>query len=126
MNPSIRRGLEVLLLLVGFPLAGQTPAAQHAHDDECRQQYHHCDQRIEGVGSYVVVDRVDVVAGYVAEGHPGPHPQGGADSVEEDETSPVHAADAGDDSVRLAQALDEPRNHDDLAAVPVEKNLSPV
>jgi len=38
----------------------------------------------------------------------------------------VHTADAGDDSVRLAQALDEPRNDNDLAAVPVEKNLSPV
>ena len=95
-------------------------------DDERHDQHHHCDQRIVGVGGDVVVDRVDVAAGRIADGHPGPHPQSGTDGVEEEETPPVHTADAGDDSVRLAQALDEPRNDNDLAAVPVEKNLSPV
>src|SRR5271155_266015 len=99
-------------------------APQDMADDERHYQYHHCDQRVVGVGGDVVVDRVDVVAGHIADGHPGSDPQSGTDDVEEDETAPVHAADAGDDPVRLAQALDEPCNHDDLAAVPVEKDLS--
>jgi hypothetical protein len=126
MNPSAGLGLAVLLRLAGSPLGCPTAAPQDVPDDERRDQYHHRDQRVVGVGGDVVVDRVDVIAGRIADGHPGPHPQRGTDGVEEQETPPVHTADAGDDSVRLAQALDEPRNHDDLAAVPVEKNLSPV
>jgi len=33
----------------------------------------------------------------------------------------VHAADAGDDSVRLAQAFNEPRDHNDPRAVVIEE-----
>jgi hypothetical protein len=70
-----------------------------------------------------VVDRGDVVSGEVAEADPGPHPQGGADGVEDEETQPVHAGDTGDDPVRLAQALNEARERDDYGAAPVEEVL---
>src|SRR6478752_4280792 len=59
----------------------------------------------------------------VAEAHPRPHPQGGAERVEHQETPPPHAADTGDESVDLPEYLDEARDRDDPAAVPFEEGL---
>jgi hypothetical protein len=126
MNLRTGYGLGFLLWLAGRPVLGPAATAQDVPEDERHDQYRQRDQHVVGVRGDVVVDRVDVAAGRIADGHPGSHPQSGTDGVEEDKTPPVHAADAGDDSVRLAQSLDEPRNHDDLATVPVEKDLSPV
>ena len=63
-----------------------------------------------------MVDGGDVVSGEVADGDPGPHPQRRADGVENDEPQPVHAGDAGDNPVRLAQTLGESRERNDDAA----------
>jgi len=122
MNLRASYGLGLLLWLVASPMLGPA-AAQDVPEDERHDQYHQRDQHIQGVLGDVVVDRIDVIAGQVAEAYPGPHPQGRANGVEDQETPPVHAADAGDDAVRLAQALDEPRQHDDLAAVVREEAL---
>ena len=91
--------------------------------DIADEQHRQRDEHVVGVEIYVVVDRGDVVAGEVAEADPGPHPQSGAEGVEGEETQPVHAGDAGDDPVRLAQALDEARERDDYGAAPVEELL---
>jgi hypothetical protein len=71
-----------------------------------------------------VVNGGDVVSGEVADGDPGPYPQRRADGVEKREPQPVHAGDAGDDPVRLAQALDEARERDHDGAAAVEEGLS--
>jgi hypothetical protein len=62
-------------------------------------------------------------SGQVAEADPGPDPQSGTYGVENKETQPVHAGDAGDYPVRLAQALDEARERNDYGAAPVEEGL---
>jgi formiminotetrahydrofolate cyclodeaminase len=77
-------------------------AAQQMAGDESEYDHHGHDQRVVGVAGDVTVNRVDVAAGQVADTDPGPHPQRGAERVEDEETQPAHAADAGDDPVRLA------------------------
>src|SRR3954447_7715720 len=74
----------------------------------------------------VARDRLDVVAGEVTERGPDGDPERGAQRVEEQEPRPVHAGDSRDDAVELTQTLDETRDHDDLAAMPVEELLAPV
>src|SRR3984957_10524095 len=125
LNLRILLGPRIFLSLVlrGNRRSGAAATAQDMPDDERDDRDDHRDQHVQRVLGDVVVDRVDVIAGQVAEAHPGPDPQSRAECVEAQETPPVHAGDAGDDSVRLAQALDEPRDHDDLAAVPLEEAL---
>jgi len=121
MNTSTAGGFGVLPRLLCCPVGCPAATAHDVPDDERQEQYRQRDQRVQGVLRDVVVDRADVVAGQVAEAHPGPHPQSGAECVEDQETPPVHAADAGDDSVGLAQALNEPRDHNNPRAVVIEE-----
>src|SRR5260370_29516509 len=65
----------------------------------------------------------DVVASEVAERGPGADPQHGAERVEGHETQPVHLGQPSDDSVRLAQTLDEAGDDHDLAAKAGEESL---
>src|SRR5436305_15174312 len=62
-----------------------------------------------------------MAAGEVADAGPHQDPERGTDRVEDEKSRPLHAGRAGDDSVGLAQALDEACDDDDLAAVTVEE-----
>src|SRR3954447_20412521 len=87
---------------------------------------HEDDARTDGEVGEVTLDRLDVVARDVTERGPEGDPQGRAQRVEQHEACPVHPGDAGDDAVELAQTFDEARDHDDLAAVPIEELLRAV
>jgi len=57
----------------------------------------------------------------------GPHadPERRADRVQRQEPGKAHPGHAGDDPVGLAQHVEEPRDGDDLSAVPGEERLGP-
>ena len=99
------------------------PVPAHPDADPGRDHDRRHDRRVQRVPRNVVVDRGDVLAREIPCAHPRPDPQCGAKRVEGQELEPFHLRDAGDEPVRLPESLDEPRHHDDLAAVPVEEAL---
>ena len=109
--------------LPGHDQSEPSAAPPEAPDDIAHDQHRQRDERVVRVQRYVVVNRADVVSSDVTEADPGPYPQRGADGIEDEKTQPVHAGDAGDDPVRLAQALDEARERDDDSAAAVEEAL---
>ena len=92
-------------------------AARDVREHECAES----DRKVGAIASGVAVDRVDVAAGEVANAGPHRDPQCRADRVADQEFRPAHARGAGDNAVGLAQALNEPRDDDDLAAMAVEE-----
>ena len=115
--------LGCLIRLAGRGRGRGRAAPSAAPDDVPNDQHHQRGEHVVRVQRDVVVDGGDVVAGEVADGDPGPHPQRRADGVENKEAQPVHAGDAGDDPVRLAQTLDEARERNDDSAAAVEEVL---
>src|SRR4029077_8910277 len=93
------------------------PGMSHAAVDH---NYDNDDERPDGVPLVPlegVVDLDDVLAGEVSERAPGSHPQHRAQRVVAQEFQPVHAKDACEEPVDLAQAIDEAGDRDDLAAI---------
>ncbi len=70
----------------GCGLFASPAAAQQMAGDESEYDHPGHDQRVIGVAGDVAVDRVDVAAGQVADADPGPHPQRGAERVEDEKT----------------------------------------
>ena len=93
----------------------------HAPRDQGEDQHSDHDPEDRLVPRGGRVDAVDVAAREVADRDPDCDPQRRPERVERHELRPVHAGDPGDDPVGLAQPLDEPGDHDHLAAVAVEE-----
>ena len=93
----------------------------HAPPDVHNHQDNDHDRQIRVVARGWTVNRVDMAAREVADAGPHQHPECGAECIEDEKPRPAHAGRPGDDAVRLTQALDEPRDHDDLATVTVKE-----
>src|SRR5215471_8212875 len=102
-----------------WPRAALQEVAHDQHGDQQGQG----DQRDQRVARDLPVDDGDVVAGEVADAGPGSHPQDGAERGQGHEPGEPHLGGACYDPGRLAQPLDEPRDHDDHAAAVVEESL---
>src|SRR6185437_14512228 len=120
------RGHGVALGLAARRGPAAPAPAGHAPGDVDGQQHGQGTERVQRVPVDVGVDRVDVVAGHVTDGHPGGHPGAAADHVEDGEGEPAHLGDARDDAVGLAQPHDVPGDDHHDAAVAVHDRLSPV
>ncbi len=94
-----------------------------AQREEAEPQEDQRNEPVEAGTRERVVDGRDVAPCDGTDRHPDADPQRGAERVEGEEPSPVHLGDAGDDAVRLSQALDEARDHDDRRSAPLEELL---
>ena len=68
-------------------------------------------------------DRSQLAAQIVCGNGPRPHPQPGAERIENQKSFPTHPAESGDDAVELPESLKETGDQDDFCPMPREKNL---